>query len=44
MGAEAASARFLHPLRAFGHRNYSLFFSGQIISLTGTWLQSVALG
>jgi MFS family permease len=27
---------------AFRHRNYRLFFGGQIISLTGTWMQSVA--
>ena len=29
-------------LRAFRHRNYQLFFGGQLISLTGTWMQSVA--
>ena len=29
-------------LRALRHRNYRLFFSGQMISLTGTWMQSVA--
>jgi MFS family permease len=29
-------------LRALRHRNYQLFFSGQLISLTGTWMQSVA--
>lgn len=29
-------------LRAFRHRNFALFFSGQIVSLTGTWMQSVA--
>jgi MFS family permease len=29
-------------LPAFGHRNYRLFFSGQLISLIGTWMQSVA--
>jgi MFS family permease len=28
--------------RAFRHRNYRLFFSGQLISLTGTWMQMVA--
>jgi MFS family permease len=28
--------------RAFRHRNYRLFFAGQLISLTGTWMQSVA--
>ena len=31
-----------HELRAFRHRNYRLFFGGQLISLTGTWMQSVA--
>ena len=29
-------------VRAFRHRNYRLFFLGQLISLTGTWMQSVA--
>jgi MFS family permease len=29
-------------VRAFRHRNYRLFFFGQLISLTGTWMQSVA--
>jgi MFS family permease len=29
-------------LRAFQHRNYRLFFSGQAISLVGTWMQQVA--
>jgi len=29
-------------LRAFKYRNYRLFFGGQFISLTGTWMQSVA--
>jgi len=28
--------------RALGHRNYRLFFCGQIISLIGTWMQSIA--
>src|SRR6267142_6989426 len=36
-------SRLRTTLRAFRHRNYRLFFSGQIISLTGTWMQSVAL-
>ncbi|MES1255291.1 MAG: MFS transporter, partial [Acidobacteriota bacterium] len=31
-----------HLLRAFRHRNYQLFFGGQVISLTGTWMQTVA--
>jgi len=29
-------------LRALRYRNYRLFFGGQFISLTGTWMQSVA--
>jgi MFS family permease len=29
-------------LRALKHRNFQLFFSGQMISLIGTWMQSVA--
>lgn len=28
--------------RAFRHRNYRLFWSGQAVSLVGTWMQSVA--
>ena len=28
--------------RAFRHRNYRLFFGGQLISLIGTWMQQVA--
>jgi MFS family permease len=31
-------------LRALRHRNYRLFFTGQLISLIGTWMQSVAQG
>lgn len=35
----------LKPLfRAFRYRNYRLFFSGQSISLIGTWMQRIALG
>ncbi len=29
-------------LKAFGHRNYRLFFGGQALSLIGTWMQQVA--
>ncbi len=28
--------------RAFHHRNYRLFFGGQLVSLIGTWMQTVA--
>jgi len=39
----APAGRKISPiLRAFRHRNYRLFFGGQFISLTGTWMQSVA--
>ncbi|HXW52034.1 MAG TPA: MFS transporter [Candidatus Acidoferrales bacterium] len=31
-------------LRALRHRNYRLYFSGQIFSLIGTWMQIVAVG
>ena len=38
-----ASGRGFHPMvRAFAHRDYRLFFAGQLISLIGTWMQSVA--
>jgi MFS family permease len=30
--------------QVFRHRNYRLFFSGQLVSLMGTWMQSVAQG
>ncbi len=31
-------------LRSFSSRNYRLYFIGQVISLTGTWMQRVAMG
>ena len=34
--------RLPFALRAFRHRNYRLFFGGQLISLIGTWMQMVA--
>jgi MFS family permease len=33
----------LHSLRAFRHRNYRLFFSGQSLSVIGTWIQQIAM-
>jgi len=36
------TSRWATTLRALRHRNFQLFFGGQIISLTGTWMQSVA--
>ncbi len=37
-----SSIKFM--LRAFSHRNYRLFFTGNGISLIGTWMQQVAMG
>ena len=34
--------RASHAIRALRHRNFQLFFGGQLISLVGTWMQSVA--
>jgi MFS family permease len=39
-GASSALALF----KVLRHRNYRLFFSGQLVSLMGTWMQSVAQG
>src|SRR5271156_132368 len=44
-GTEAAperGSRWQAAGRALRHRNFQLFFSGQLISLIGTWMQSVA--
>jgi MFS family permease len=35
-------SKFRMALRALRHRNYRLFFIGQLISLIGTWMQMVA--
>ena len=35
-------SRWLAAGRALRHRNFQLFFGGQLISLIGTWMQSVA--
>ena len=31
-----------HSFRALRHRNYRYFIGGQIVSLIGTWMQTVA--
>jgi MFS family permease len=36
------SAASIAGLSAFRHRNYRLFFGGQLVSLVGTWMTSVA--
>ncbi|MGI6395130.1 MAG: MFS transporter [bacterium] len=30
--------------RAFRYRNYKIYFSGQVVSLVGSWMQQIALG
>jgi len=42
--ASPESSGLLSIVRAFRHRNFRLYFSGQCISLVGTWIQGVALG
>lgn len=44
IGGAFARERLIGPGRisALEHRNYRLFFSGQLISLIGTWMQQVA--
>ena len=39
--AFALKARTFRSLRR--HRNYRIFFTGQVVSLAGTWMQNVAL-
>jgi MFS family permease len=40
--ADSAALRLPSALRALRHRNFQLFFSGQLISLIGTWMDTVA--
>jgi MFS family permease len=37
-----SKGRWSASLRALAHRNFQLFFGGQLISLVGTWMQTVA--
>jgi MFS family permease len=39
---EQKQSRWAAGIRALKHRNFQLFFSGQLISLIGTWMQTVA--
>jgi MFS family permease len=41
-GLPARATRLPVTLRAMRHRNFQLFFSGQLISLIGTWMQTIA--
>lgn len=38
------SSRWPHAFRALRHHNFRLFWFGQAVSLTGTWIQIVAQG
>jgi MFS family permease len=38
----AAGSRLPNALRALNHRNFRLFFAGQLLSMIGTWMQSIA--
>jgi MFS family permease len=40
--AETRSGSLTHSFRALRHRNYQYFIGGQAISLSGTWMQTVA--
>ena len=40
----AAAGGTASLLRVFRHRNYRLYFTGQLVSLMGTWMQNVAQG
>jgi MFS family permease len=40
--AQVQQSRWSVGMRALRHRNFQLFFSGQLISLIGTWMQTVA--
>ena len=42
LDTSARPSRLRQTLRALRHRNFQLFFSGQLISLIGTWMQTVA--
>lgn len=45
LAEEAAQDRSaLALLKVFRHRNYRLFFSGQLVSLMGTWITNVTQG
>src|SRR4029077_18814708 len=42
LDAAAGRPRWRAVGRALRHRNFQLFFGGQLISLIGTWIQTVA--
>lgn len=44
VGEKNLIEKLFSPFPALSHRNYKLYFVGQLISLIGTWLQIVAQG
>jgi MFS family permease len=42
--SRARSRQLPEMVRALRHRNFQLFFSGQLISLIGTWMDNIAEG
>src|SRR6202034_1349669 len=42
VAAALRPSKFQDTIRSLKHRNFQLFFSGQIISLVGTWMDMVA--
>src|SRR5512144_2150202 len=42
IAATNSHGRVWQAMRSLRHRNFQLFFGGQLISLVGTWMQSVA--
>ena len=38
------SAVVSDPFRALGSRDFRIYFSGQLVSMAGTWMQQVAMG
>src|SRR5882762_10615728 len=44
MAETALRAAFISRFRSLRHRNFRLYWNGQLVSLIGTWMQSVAQG
>lgn len=39
----APRRRLPDPVRALGHRNFRYYFTGQVVSILGSWIQQVAM-
>lgn len=42
--SSASIKRSASPLKPFRHRNYALMWSGGLVSIIGSWMQTVAIG